>query len=285
MRPAFSVVVLGGDGSRVMRFRVPRWIAHGALACVFLSGQYAVVQGLELAAERGRAADQRKVIDVLYGRVAIVRSEVGTWGPLHTRMWEALGGEPRSANATSGVGDALPAPPVTAKAGPMQDVDLLATSIAEEGRRLRELERVVDRTGELMRALPLRWPIRGPVKSEYGLRQSPWTGKPEQHAGIDIGASPGTAVESPAGGTVIAANQSVDYGRYVMLDHGNGVRSLYGHLQKIDVKVGERVETGEVIGHTGASGRTTGPHLHYELRVDGKAVDPRRFLQGTLRDN
>lgn len=278
MKPAFSVLVLGGDGSRVVRFRVPRWITYGTLACAVLSGEYMLLQGHQLAAEHGRVEDQRRVIDTFHGRVATVRSEIGTWGALHTRMWEALGREARS-NDTSGVGGALPATHVAAaEAGPAKDLDRLARSIAEEGLRLRELEQVVSRTGELMRALPLRWPIRGLVKSEYGLRQSPWTGKPERHDGIDIGASPGTPVESPAGGTVIAAASSVDYGRYVMLDHGNGVRSLYGHLQKLDVKIGERVATGDVIGRSGSSGRTTGPHLHYELRVDGKPVDPRRFL-------
>jgi murein DD-endopeptidase MepM/ murein hydrolase activator NlpD len=283
MRPAFSVLVLGADGSRVARLRVPRWIArwaaYGALSCVVLSGEYMLLQGHQLGAERARVRDQRKVIDTLHGRVATVRSEIGTWGTLHARMWQALGRDTQASDATSGVAAARPGTPAAVvESGPAKDLDLLASSIAEEGRRLRELEQVVDRTGAFMRALPLRWPLRGPVKSEYGVRQSPWTGKPEQHAGLDIGASPGTPVEAPAEGTVIAANSSEDYGRYVMLDHGNGVRSLYGHLQKVDVKIGERVETGEVIGHSGASGHTTGPHLHYELRVDGKPVDPRRFL-------
>lgn len=277
MKPAFSVLVLGGDGSRVVRFRVPRWIAYGTLACVVLSGEYMLLQGHRLAAERGRVEAQRKLIDTFHGRVARVGSEIGAWRALHTRMWEALGREARS-NETSGVGGALAATPVpAAEPGPVKEFDLLA-SIVEEGLRLRELERVVSRTGDLLRALPLRWPLRGPVRSEYGMRQSPWMGKPERHDGIDIGASPGTPVESPATGVVVAANASVDYGNYVMLDHGNGVRSLYGHLQKLDVKIGERVETGEIIGRSGSSGRTTGPHLHYELRVEGKPVDPRRFL-------
>jgi murein DD-endopeptidase MepM/ murein hydrolase activator NlpD len=278
MKPALSVVVLGGDGSRVVRFRVPRWIAYGALGCAVLSGEYMLLQGHRLAAERGRVEDQRRLIDTFHRQVATVRSEVASWDALHTRMWEALGREARSSEA-SGVGNARSAALIpAAEPGPARNLDLLANGIAEEGLRLRELERAVSHTGELMRALPLRWPVRGPVKSEYGLRRSPWTGKPERHDGIDIGASPGTPVESPTGGTVVAASSSPDYGRYVVLDHGNGVRSLYGHLQKLDVKIGERVEPGEVIGRSGSSGRATGPHLHYELRVEGKPVDPRRFL-------
>jgi murein DD-endopeptidase MepM/ murein hydrolase activator NlpD len=278
MKPAFRILVLGGDGTHVVRFRLPRWIVYGMLACTFLTGEYALIQGYQLAEERGRVEDQRRVIDTVSGRVATVRGEVGTWGSLHAKMWEALGRETSPSDATSGAGGPLSAPPVAEELAPAQDIDQLARSIVEEGRRLRELERIVGRTGELLRALPLRWPIRGPVKSEYGLRQSPWSGRPEQHDGIDIGAAFGTPVASPAPGTVVAATASPDYGRYVMLDHGNGIRSLYGHLQKIEVKLGERVETGAVLGQSGATGRTTGPHLHYELRVDGKAVDPRRFL-------
>jgi murein DD-endopeptidase MepM/ murein hydrolase activator NlpD len=278
MKPAFSILVLGGDGSRAMRFRVPRWVVHGALGCAVLWGAHTLLQARQLEAERARVEDQRQLVDTLHRRVATARSEVSSWGAVHARMWQALGREARS-TAASGVGAGRgPAVLPAGARGPTRDLELLAGGIADEGVRLRELEEVVARTGELLRALPLRWPIRGPVKSEYGRRQSPWTGRPEQHDGIDIGASPGTPVESPAGGTVVVASSSVDYGRYVVLDHGNGLRSLYGHLQKADVKSGERVATGQVIGRSGSSGRATGPHLHYELRVDGKPVDPRPFL-------
>jgi murein DD-endopeptidase MepM/ murein hydrolase activator NlpD len=85
-------------------------------------------------------------------------------------------------------------------------------------------------------------------------------------------------VTSPAPGTVVAAGFGGDYGRYARLDHGNGVTSLYGHLRKLEVKSGEQVEKGQVIGQVGSTGRSTGPHLHYEIRVNGKPVDPRGFL-------
>jgi murein DD-endopeptidase MepM/ murein hydrolase activator NlpD len=90
-------------------------------------------------------------------------------------------------------------------------------------------------------------------------------------------------VTSPAAGTVVATGAGGDYGRYAQLDHANGVASLYGHLRRVDVKRGDRVEKGQVIGLVGSTGRSTGPHLHYEIRVDGKAVDPRRFLWDDVR--
>src|SRR5881397_3744201 len=110
------------------------------------------------------------------------------------------------------------------------------------------------------------------------LRRSPWGRGREHHDGIDIGSLSGTPVKSPAAGTVVAASSHGGYGKNVVLDHGNGVESRYAHLKKIDVKLGQRVERGQVIGLVGSTGRSTGPHLHYEVLVEGKPVDPRSFL-------
>src|SRR2546427_367947 len=133
------------------------------------------------------------------------------------------------------------------------------------------------RTGRIVHALPLRWPVRGPVKSGYGPRRSPWNGAREVHEGIDIGSPPGTPIESPAAGTVVEASSQGGLGKHVTLDHGNGVRSRYGHLKKLDVKVGQRGAKGQVIGLVGSTGRSTGPHLHYEGVVAGQAGDPGPF--------
>jgi murein DD-endopeptidase MepM/ murein hydrolase activator NlpD len=127
-----------------------------------------------------------------------------------------------------------PAPAVSHR--PQGELELLAASIADEGPRLRELERVVQRTGKIMNALPLRWPVRGPVNSEFGKRRSPWGGAAEQHEGIDIGSAAGTPIKAPAAGIVTAATSGGGYGNHITINHGNGVRSLYGHLQRFDVK-------------------------------------------------
>jgi murein DD-endopeptidase MepM/ murein hydrolase activator NlpD len=202
------------------------------------------------------------------------------WKALHARMWEALGREAGSNAGSIGVGGPVPiAAGADAELSPWEELDSLSANVAEEGPRLRELEHVISHTGKLVAKLPLRWPVRGSVNSEYGRRRSPWTGKPAQHEGIDIGTSSGTPVESPAAGRVIAASLGPAYGKYVMLDHGNGVRSRYGHLQELDVRPGDRVEKGQVIGLVGRTGRSTGPHLHYEVLVQGKPVNPREFLR------
>jgi murein DD-endopeptidase MepM/ murein hydrolase activator NlpD len=194
-------------------------------------------------------------------------------------MWEALGPEVGRDGGPGGMGGVRPAEAEEpTPAGPRDELALLLASVEDEGPRLRELERVIGRTGEVMNALPLRWPVRGRVNSEFGRRPSPYGGAPEQHAGLDISTQPGTPVMCPAPGRVVQAGGGGDYGRHVVIEHGNGVRSVYGHLSKVEVKEGQLVETGQVLGLTGSTGRSTGPHLHYELRVAGKAVNPRKFL-------
>jgi septal ring factor EnvC (AmiA/AmiB activator) len=289
MKPPFSVLIVHGDGTRILRVNLPRWLAYGtmglfaalAVSAFALSGEHALLvqQWAQMAALRRRVADQRHLIDSFQTRVASVRGEIAHWKAAHARMWEAFGPE-AGADVKTGIGGGTPMPE-SATAGvkrPAEELEMLASAVAEEGPRLEELEHVVTRTGKLMSRLPLRWPLHGHVRSEFGVRPSPWTGDPERHLGIDIGSPPGTPVRSPAPGTVLVASTGGDFGKKVMIDHGNGVRSLYGHLKKIEVKSGQKVEKGQVIGLVGSTGRSTGPHLHYQVIVQGKPVNPRGFL-------
>jgi biotin carboxyl carrier protein len=288
MKPPFSLIVVHGDGSRVLRFCVPRWIAYAALgleaavlaAVVGASSDYALVRR-QMAVVRQRADDQRALLASFEKQLPAIRNEVIGWKALHAKMWKVFGAEAGSEQEPTVIGASTPDAPAAAgvQLPPSEQLEVLASGVAEEGPRLHELERMVSRTSKMLNALPLRWPVRGPVNSEFGLRRSPWTGKPEQHHGIDIGSPPGTAVESPAAGTVVMASCHGRLGRHVALDHGNGVTSLYGHLEAVDVAAGQRVERGQVIGLVGNTGRSTGPHLHYELLVEGKPVDPRGFLR------
>jgi murein DD-endopeptidase MepM/ murein hydrolase activator NlpD len=280
MKPPFAVLLVHGDGTRALRFRVPRGLIYGTFGLVGgmvgFFGVYVVLQASELAALRRRTEVQREVLQAYQSKVATVRGEIVAWRKLHDQMADAVAAMPNS-HATSGVGAAAPvAAPI--RPAPWAELDLLARSVGEEGPRVRALEQSVRRAGDLIQALPLRWPVRGAIKSSYGLRQSPWTGRPEQHDGIDIGSSPGTPIAAPAAGKVVRAGSGPDFGRHIVIDHGNGVRSLYGHLKQLDVKAGQRVEQGQVIGLVGSSGKSTGPHLHYEVSVNGKPVDPRSFL-------
>ena len=123
---------------------------------------------------------------------------------------------------------------------------------------------------------PLRQPLPGQleVTSTFGVRTDPFFGRPALHSGVDLRGEYGEAVRATASGRVNIAEAMGGYGNMVEVDHGAGLATRYGHLSEIDVDAGQWVESGAVIGRIGSTGRSTGPHLHYEVRVDGAAVDP-----------
>lgn len=126
--------------------------------------------------------------------------------------------------------------------------------------------------------LPSVWPVEGRLMSSFGQRNDPFSGEGTYHSGVDISAPAGTPVEAAADGTVIQLGGINGYGRLVVVDHGNGYETFYAHLSRIDVIEGQDVRRGQTIGAVGSSGRATGPHLHYEVRVHHVPVNPYRFL-------
>jgi hypothetical protein len=143
----------------------------------------------------------------------------------------------------------------------------------------------MDRLNRTLALVPYRKPVVGEVEftSGFGVRSDPFLGRPAMHTGLDFRASTGDPVRVTANGKVVSAGWSGGYGRMVEVDHGNGLSTRYGHLSEINVKVGEQVKIGQVIGEVGSTGRSTGPHLHYETRIDGEAVDPQKFLRAGVR--
>ena len=130
---------------------------------------------------------------------------------------------------------------------------------------------------------PTLWPVMGRISSSFGERQDPINGEEGSfHPGIDIAAAFGTPVRAPADGIVLKASFGDGYGREIIIDHGNGISTLYGHLSGYAVTPGERVRRGQVIGYLGDSGRSTGPHLHYEVRIHNAPVNPHKYLLETV---
>lgn len=126
----------------------------------------------------------------------------------------------------------------------------------------------------LLTAVCAEWPIQGDFTSGFGFRKSPFTGRPEFHEGIDIAARRGTPVFAPAEGTVERVGRRRGYGLQVFIAHGHGLLTSYAHLNKALVKAGQKVRKGQKIGIVGNTGRSTGPHLHYEVRMNGVPLDP-----------
>ena len=134
--------------------------------------------------------------------------------------------------------------------------------------------------------IPTLWPIMGPITSSFGQREDPilGNGEGEFHTGIDISAPNGVPIRATGDGIVIKAEMGNGYGREVAIDHGHGVQTVYGHMSGFAVIAGQTVVRGQVIGYVGHSGRTTGSHLHYEVRIRNTPVNPHKYLRTTLAD-
>ena len=288
-RSQFSLLIVRGDGERVLRFNFPRpaAIAAGVALAVAVSVTGALVGDWMKLRELTREAvtfneqiqQQRATINTFNRRVAEIRQEMSGWRELHARIWEPLGPEITPGGRDRGIGGGTPTVDrVRVGASPVEELNRLGESVKEQTDGLKALEKVMARAGRMLASLPTRWPVRGGVNSEYGSRQSPWNEGREFHSGIDIRAERGTPIYAPAAGTVIHAGGAHDYGTAIILDHGQDIRTLYGHLSKLNVQPGQRVVRGTLIGYTGNTGRSSGPHLHYEIMVKGQAVNPRAYL-------
>lgn len=133
---------------------------------------------------------------------------------------------------------------------------------------------------------PSLWPVIGPITSSFGQREDPilGAGEGEFHKGVDISAPKGTPIHAAAAGTIEMSSFGNGYGREVVIDHGNGVKTVYGHMSGFAVAAGQQVTRGQVIGYVGASGRSTGYHCHYEVRIHNTAVNPHKYLRSTMSD-
>jgi len=259
----------------------------GVLFVLLTQGIYDIRDNLvrpsELRALRERVSEQNLALHGLHAKFEGLMAEVDRLRSMDNRL-ESLdkANNSRGRGPASGIGGGET--PETTAAGRLdqildrkfdqmkqdllvrlEDLDLLGEKL--ESRRL------------LLECQPRGWPVRGIVSSGFGVRTSPFTGTPVFHHGLDIVARPGTAVSATAPGIVVKSGFEAQLGNVVVLDHGAGYRSIYAHLSSREVKEGDFLDRGEELGKVGATGRTTGPHLHYEVHVDGLRVNPGRFLK------
>jgi hypothetical protein len=239
--------------------------------------QFAKIQGVDNVlvrlqtsldqVERRQMAALSSVEDSMESRVRRMRGVITDLG---LDMAQLEGATPRS-----GMGGPFVPLKLAADAGPFE----------------RQLYRIhitrgqVERLNRTLALVPYRKPVIGEVEftSGFGVRSDPFLGRPAMHTGLDFRASTGDPVRATANGKVVSSGWTGGYGRMVEVDHGNGLSTRYGHLSEINVRVGDLIKIGQVIGAVGSTGRSTGPHLHYETRIDGEAVDPQKFLRAGVR--
>ncbi len=165
--------------------------------------------------------------------------------------------------------------PVAYRASVEQYHTLIRASSATPFQRLNLLD---DRWSAVV---PKLWPVEGPLTGTFGERLDPFNGEGSFHAGVDISIPYGTAVRAAGDGVVVTAERTAGYGMVVDIEHARGVVTRYAHLAGFTVAPGQAVTAGEIIGHTGRSGRSTGSHLHYEVRVNGNPVNPSKYLSNS----
>lgn len=163
-----------------------------------------------------------------------------------------------------------------------KEIAKLMAQIEYETEHLSDLEAKLLQQSVLKDTLPNSSPVQAAFNSSsYGWRIDPFNGGKAFHEGLDFTASTGTPIYAAAGGIVSSAEQTPDYGKIVKIDHGSGLETRYAHASKLLVKAGERVEKGQKVAEVGSTGRSTGPHLHYEIRLNGNPLDPRKYLSAS----
>jgi murein DD-endopeptidase MepM/ murein hydrolase activator NlpD len=260
----------------------------------------------ETIERRQQVADFQKTLDSVDGQLAILQEferkvriianlpgTAGTGGAEITAVGSRGETSPGGSGGLAQPLDAeVPArpresrlPPVPESADEQERVSVLRDAavylgaIAEgQSANLRELVDALEGKHDHLASSPSIWPAKGWLTSRYGSRVSPFTGKSQFHAGIDIAGAKGTDIVAPARGKVVFSGKRGPLGNSLIIDHGHGVRTQYGHNDELLVKRGATVERGEVIARLGNSGRSTGPHLHYVVEVRGKTRDPLDYI-------
>lgn len=243
----------------------------------------------ELAELKELSSSQKKHIDMLGGKVAEFGKKMTELKQFDKkiRIITNLEDEIDDSNLL-GMGGPIPDEKIAE--GKLADADKIIIGRTHEGidqlfqeaerqeRSFLDLLEFLRNQKSLLAKTPSIWPVRGWVTSEFGHRISPFTGRSELHKGIDIATRMKSEIVAPANGLVISCREVAGMGKEVTIDHGNGIVTVYGHLYKFNVKKGQKVHRGDLIGYVGNSGRSTGPHLHYGVMVKGVYVNPRRHL-------
>ena len=205
-------------------------------------------------------------------------TQLGDQAQLDPAAREALSRLPAVIRSRAMGGGAVASVPPMDSSSPDSTFGILRSLLGAVEGRLESLKTTVERQQALARSVPSIWPLAGWLSSTYGRRPDPFDGSTDFHQGLDIAADRGTPVRATADGTVGSAGYSGNYGNQVLVDHGFGIGTRFGHLSKVVVRAGQPVRRGEIIGYVGATGRATSAHLHYEILLNGQPINPLRLL-------
>ncbi len=293
----FTLILVSDHSQAVRKFHVSRrWIRHGAAALgaialvgILTGGHY--VSLLRVASDnrtlKEENAQLRSQILLVQEKVAHVSATLDRVERFDAKLRTAVTQlqDPERNLAIGPVGkpeaSAIPGPSPAAREDLSALPGKLATLEREASRQessLRDLQAYFDDQTSLLSSTPSLWPTRGWVTSDFGVRLDPYSAERMMHRGLDIATPYGQPVFSPSDGVVVFAGSEGGYGKVLVIDHGYGVKTRYGHLSELFVKLGDTVKRGARVAAVGNTGRSTGPHLHYEVRVNGIPENPRKFI-------
>jgi murein DD-endopeptidase MepM/ murein hydrolase activator NlpD len=293
-------MILPDETTRVRRYQLPKiWVRGAAAAAVvglailgFVITDYVSIKkkvsdldrlNLETRQQKQQLMSFAKSIDDLQDEMTRLRQF-----DMKLRVMADLDGVVYP-EQVMGIGGENPEPfnPLEAELS-MRDESLLGdmtnglarlkTEADIQERSFQELVEYLEDQKSILASTPSIWPVRGWLTSDFGYRTSPFTGRRELHKGLDIATRSGTPILAPADGLVNFSGRKGGFGNLVLVDHGYGIMSRYAHLSASEVKIGQKIKRGQVIARVGNTGRSTGPHLHYEVMVNGVSVDPMRYI-------
>jgi murein DD-endopeptidase MepM/ murein hydrolase activator NlpD len=287
----FTLIVVPHAKARFRKIQVPlklaRWaggaVAVAAVVFLVVVGRYATMAYEVAELHRLRSENETlQARNLEYERHA---------GQLQTKV-EGLERMVAKLGVMAGLETVVPsvAPPAglggvlgVESQAPRASLPLLNRNLSELERKSSKLEEFYRDQRALLAATPSIWPVRGYLSSNFGNRSDPFTGQRDFHPGLDISSPAGTRVVAPADGLVVSAGVAGAYGNAIVINHGFGVVTRYGHLSRFNVRPGQRVRRGEVIGFVGSTGRSTSPHLHYEVWVRDQAQNPIHYILDEYR--
>ncbi len=270
------LVVLGVLAMPILMGLGARWSAYGEIDQLRSANSLLQVENGSYRAATGELTGQiqslESVINELGTRAAVDPNAARAMAKLPAIVKSrAVGGSTPPASFLSSI-------VTTSLASPEDTFGVLRDLLQGLESRLRFVRRDVERREALASATPSIWPTHGWLTGTFGGRSDPFTGQPGFHEGLDISADKGTPVFATADGTVESAAYNGDYGNLVVVRHGFGLSTRYGHLSRFSVSAGRHVKRGDILGYVGSTGRSTGSHLHYEILANGQLINPLQLL-------
>jgi murein DD-endopeptidase MepM/ murein hydrolase activator NlpD len=295
----FSILVFGQKTSKTRHLRLHKktfkialyLLGFGILSTIFFLCDYIQVRkkSFELSELRQETQEQRSKIHFFSSKIEELEKQLSRLRDFDKRI-RIIANLEKGQETTSFIGMGGPSPSdVREKLRAERDekglvrqmrtdIERLKSEATSQEESLSELEKLLQTKREVLVHTPSLWPAMGWVTSGFGFRTNPFTGLTQMHEGVDISNRVGTPVIAPADGIVSGTGNDWAHGKIVIISHGFGMITRYSHLNKILVGVGQKVRRGDKIAEVGTTGKTTGPHLHYEVRLNGIPVNPLRYI-------